>query len=337
MGVNFKELIKRREITFEELSGKTIAVDSHNMLYQFLSTIRSREGALLTDSQGRVTSHLIGLFSRTTALLQKNIKPIFVFDGKAPELKRVEIQRRKEAKEQAAKQYERAREAKDVEMMKKYAARTSVLTRDMAAQAQRLLTLLGLPVVQAPSEGEAQAALIAKQGDAWAVSSQDYDSLLCGAPRLIQNLSIAGRRKKLAMGYVTVKPEIIDLSECLESLGIDLDQMIAVAILIGTDYNPKGVRGIGPKNAIKMVKKHGKNFNELFEDVKWEEETSWEEIFNLVKKIPVTKNYDIEFKPIDDKGVIDFLAGEHNFSKERVKKTLEGLSNLKQKGLGEFL
>src|SRR5574341_1269970 len=196
MGVNFKELIIKHPTELEKLSGKILIVDGYNMLYQFLSNIRARDGSLFTDHHGHVTSHLIRLFSRVTNLMQKNIKLAFVFDGEDPKLKHKELAKRAELKHEAAKKYEEALAAEDTEAMKKYAARTSRLTRDMVAQAQELLTGLGIPCIQAPSEGEAQASYMVKKGHGWAVSSQDYDSLLYGTPNLIQNLSIEGRDRK---------------------------------------------------------------------------------------------------------------------------------------------
>ncbi|MEK6857690.1 MAG: flap endonuclease-1 [Nanoarchaeota archaeon] len=343
MGVNLRDIIIRKPITLEELKGKIIVIDSFNILFQFLTTIRSREGNLLTDSKGNVTSHLIGLFSRTANFMQHGIKPVFVFDGVHPELKHKEIERRIEIKQEAQKKYEQAKAQEDVELMKKYAARTTRLTPQMIDEAKKLVTLLGLPVIQAPSEGEAQASFIVKQGDGWAVSSQDYDSILYATPRLIQNLSIAGKRKKTkTLATVIVSPELIDLKENLQNIGVTQDQLIAIAMLVGTDYNIGGVKGIGPKNAIKLVKKHGLNFEQLFEEVKWSEhcETSWRDVFKMFKEMPVEKEYKIKFNSVDVEGLKKFLIEERDFGAERVEKTLEPLlkqeKNKNQKGLFDF-
>lgn len=337
MGVNLKELIQRRIITFEELSGRTLAVDAHNILYQFLTTIRTPTGEPFKDRKGRVTSHLIGLFNRTTNFMQKKLKPVFVFDGKVPELKHKEILRRKTLKAEAEKKYEKAVAEKDVEAMQKYAARTARLTDEMLADAKTLLELLGIPVVQAPSEGEAQAAHLVKKQEAWAVVSQDYDSLLYGATRLIQNLSIAGRKKKAgALKTIIVKPSIIELKNVLYNLGITQDQLIALSILVGTDYHP-GIKGIGPKKALALVKE-SKSVEEIFEKAKWNEQTDveWKKIFELFKKMPVTNDYDLDFgKPKEEK-IIDFLVKEHDFGEERVRKSLAELKRKEQKFLGEY-
>jgi flap endonuclease-1 len=335
MGVNLKDIIIRHPVTFEDLAGKTLIVDGYNMLYQFLSTIRGRDGSLLTDHHGHVTSHLIGLFSRVTNLMQKRIKLAFVFDGQAPELKHKELAKRAELKQEAAKKYEEALVSEDQEAMKKYAARTSRLTRDMVAQAKELLTGLGIPWVQAPSEGEAQAVHMVKNGHGWAVSSQDYDSLLYGTPRLIQNLSIEGRRKvpgKLA--FTIVEPTVIDLKENITALGISQDQLIWLAILTGTDYAPGGVKGIGPKKGLALVKQH-KTPEAVFEPLK--PDFDWRAVLELFKKMPVTDSYTLEWKPVDRKRLYHFLVEEHDFGAERVDKVLDAISPAKhQKGLGDF-
>ncbi len=343
MGVAITDLLLRKEIEINDLKGKVIAIDSFLFLYQFITTIRSRDGQLLTDSKGNVTSHLIGLFSRTSKLLEKNLKLAFVFDGKPPELKRAERARRKALKIEAEEKYNEALKRKDLEEMKKYASRTSRLTPEMIEEAKKLIQAFGLPIVQAPSEGEAQAAYMVKKGKAFAVASQDADSLIFGATRIIKNLSITGKRKSTSkLKYESVKPEIIDLSENLNNLGIDNNQLIALAMLVGTDYNPGGIKGIGPKNALKLVKKHKSDFDSLFKEAKWEDffDFDWEEVYYLIKKIPVTDEYKLEWNDIDIEKIKKLLVDDHDFSEERVSKTLEKLSKeketKKQKGLGEF-
>ncbi len=337
MGVNFKDIIIKHPTELEKLSGKTLIVDGYNMLYQFLSTIRARDGSLLTDHHGHVTSHLIGLFSRVTNLMQKNIKLAFVFDGEAPKLKHKELAKRAELKQEAQKKYEEALVTEDTAGMQKYAARTSRLTKDMVAQAKELLTHLGIPCIQAPSEGEAQAAHMVKRGHGWAVSSQDYDSLLYGTPRLIQNLSVEGRRKipgKLA--YTTVEPQLIELEENLKALNLSQDQLIWLAMLVGTDYAPGGVKGIGPKKGLALVKQY-KTPDELFTHHPLPD-VDWKEVLGLFQKIPVTDNYSFEWRPVDRKKVYQFLVEQHDFSPERVEKTLDIIAPAKhQKGLGEFV
>ena len=343
MGVNIIDLLIRKEINIKDLKNKIIAIDASLFLYQFLTTIRGRDGSLLMDSKGNITSHLVGLFSRTTNLMSKGLKLIYVFDGKPPELKNKEKEKRIELKREAELKYKKAKEREDVEEMKKYAARTSKLTTAMVEEAKKLILALGLPIVQAPSEGEAQAAHIVKKGDAFAVASQDADSLLFGTNTLIRNLSMVGKRKKVnKLIYESIKPEIIDLAENLNNLGIDQDQLIALCLLVGTDYTPGGIKGIGPKSALKLVKKHESDIDGLFREIKWKEnfDFSWQEVFYLFKKMPVTSNYKLEWELINENKLKKILVDSHDFSEERVDSLLNKLLKEKklkeQKGLGEF-
>jgi flap endonuclease-1 len=343
MGINLKDIIIKKEVSFDDLKGKVLVIDSFNVLYQFLATIRQADGTPLMDSKGHITSHLNGLFYRTTKLLQYNIRPAFVFDGKSPALKHREKERRQQIKQEAKLKYEEAKEKEDIDAMKKYAQRTMTLNQEMVEQAKELIAALGLPVIQAPSEGEAQAAYIVKKGDAFAVVSQDYDSLLSGASRLIQNLTVSERKKLPGkLSFATIKPEIIELDENLNNLGINNDQLIALAMLVGTDYNPGGVKGIGPKNAIKLVKQYKKDFSSLFTSVKFEESCGigWEEVYNTFKKMPVIDEYSLSFRNLDEEKIKKLLVDKFDFSEERVESQLEklrkGLESKKQKGLKEW-
>lgn len=341
MGVNIKDLLLIKEVKFEELNGKILAMDSFNILYQFLSTIRQRDGSLLKDSKGNVTSHLMGMFNRTTKFMKLGIKPIFVFDGKPPELKNKERERRKELKIEAEKKYKHAVKAKDEESMKKYASRTSRLTHEMVEESKELIDALGLPVVQAPSEGEAQVACIVNKGDAYAGVSEDYDSLLYGITRLVKNLTISGKRR-IGANYVSVKPKMISISDNLNHLGIDQDQMIVLGILIGTDYNPRGIKGIGPKSALKLVKEFKQDYDGIFKKVEWDKffDFPWTDIYYLIKKMPVEKNYDIKWKKIDKDRIIKMLIDKHDFAEERVNSVVEELlkkeESKTQTGLGAW-
>ena len=348
MGTKLRDLAVAEEITFDDLGGKVLAVDTYNLLYQFLTSIRMRDGSLLQDSKGRVVSHLQGLLSRTAILLEKNIRPVFVFDGKPPVLKEQERLARRKTKEQAEQAFELARERGDEEEMKKYASMGTRLTPDIIASAQELIRALGCPIVLAPSEGEAQAAYLVMQGDAFAAVSQDFDSLLFGAERLVRNFSAAGKRKKAnSLSYVTVKPELISLAETLNTLGIDREGLIVLGMLAGTDYNKGGIRGLGPKKALKAVKEAQGDWDALFEKVKWSDTFSWgwREVFTLFKEMPVEKNYTLTFRAPDENRILDFLCREHDFSEERVRKTLKKIAKtakktqvkgLGQKGLDEF-
>ena len=343
MGVAFKDLIISKEIDLDYLKNKIIILDAYNILYQFLTIIRGIDGTPLMDSKGNITSHLVGLFSRTTNLMQRNIKLVFVFDGKPPKLKQKENEKRNALKLEAEKKYLEAKKREDKEEMKKYASRTSRLSKDMVEESKELISLLGLPIVQAPSEGEAQAAYMVKKNKGFAVGSQDFDSLIHGSTRLVRNLSISGRRKKgKSIAYETIKPELIDLSENLNNLGIVQNQLIALAMIIGTDYNPGGIKGIGPKNALKLVKQHKSDFDSLFKEIKWNSyfDFPWTEVYYLIKKIPTTDKYDLKWNDIENESLYKLLVDKYDFSEQRVKNTLEKLkketSKKQQKSLGDF-
>lgn len=343
MGLQFKDLIKPSEISMDELGSKVLAIDSHNILYQFFTTIRQADGTPLKNSKGNVTSHLNGLFNRTVNLLQKKIKPVFVFDGTPPELKKKEIERRASQKEEAKRQYEKAKAEQDIDSMKKYASRTTRLTKEMIQEAKELIQLMGLPIVEAPSEGEAQAAHMTKKGDAYATVSQDFDALMFGSPRIIRNLSISGKRKRTGSPtYQTIKPEIISLGETLNALGIDNEKLMILGILIGTDLNYGGIKGIGPAKALKLIKKHGDDYEAIFKEARWEEhfDFSWEEVFSTLRKIPVTDDYILSWGLADNERIVEFLCKRYEFSEDRVKSQLEKLEkstgSRHQKGLGDF-
>jgi len=337
MGVNLRDLVVRKPVAIDDLSGKVLVVDGHNMLYQFLSTIRNRDGMLFTNHSGEVTSHLIGLFSRVAKFMQKGLRLVFVFDGKVPELKHQELARRRELKEQAQKQYEQALESEDVVGMRKFAARTSRLTKDMVGSAKELIALLGLPYVQAPSEGEAQAAYMVKKGDGFAVVSQDFDSLLYGAPFCVQNLSLEGRRKLPGkFTYASIEPKLVVLDETLGALDISLEKLRWLAVLVGTDYNPRGVARIGPKKGLALVKKH-ESAESLFGEVELADNVSWRDVLDAFETMPVTDDYSLSCAPINRKALVDFLVGKQGFSEERVENTLDQIAPPKnQTSLGEW-
>ncbi|MBI5880937.1 flap structure-specific endonuclease, partial [archaeon] len=257
--------------------------------------------------------------------------------------KLAERERRAGIKQEAQRLYEKAKEEQNVEEMKKYAMRTSRLTSEMIDESVELLNALGLPVVRAPSEGEAQAAYMVKNNDVFAEISQDYDCLLFGVPRMVQNLTISERKKKKdKLSYETVKPQITDLQENLKNLGITHDQLICLGMLVGTDYNIGGIKGIGPKKALDLVKKFPSDFDALFSSVSWNEHFPypWQEVFKLFKEMPVSKDYELQWNEIDHDKVVSILCDRHEFSKLRVDDTLNNLtssqSKMAQKGLGDF-
>lgn len=327
MGVKLAEIIPKREMKWEELNGKAIAIDTPNVLYQFLSSIRKPDGSLLTDSKGGVTSHLVGLFPRTIRMLEYGINPIFVFDGKPPLLKKKELERRRGIKEKAKEKYEEAKEEGNEDEMLKYSRQSVKLTKEMIEEAKELVKAFGLPAIQAPSEAEAQASLICRNNDAWAVASQDYDSLLYSAPRVIQNLTLAEKRRLPNGSVVKVCPAMIELKEALTSLRLTVEQLLWLSVLVGTDFNPGGVKGIGPKKALKIAKEC-RNVKEVIKEAS--PEFDFEEIMDVFRNMEVDKDYDIVFKAVDEEKIRKLLIDKHMFSAERVESGLEQLRKQKE-------
>jgi len=322
MGVDLGSVLKREEISLDHLTSYMVAIDAYNTLYQFLSIIRQRDGTPLMDSEGRITSHLSGIIYRMSNLLERGVKPIFVFDGAPPMLKRKTLDKRKATREEALKKYGEAKERGEEAF--KYAQASARINSDIVEDSEELLGYLGIPCVYAPSEGEAQAAFMVSKGDADFVASQDYDSMLFGAKRLVRNLTISGKRKLPRKNvYLNVMPEEIRLEEVLEELGIDREQLIGVGILTGTDYNG-GIKGIGPKKALKLIKKHGTiekvltSINERIEEL--------DEVKEIFLNPNVTGDYEIRWGKPNEEKVIEFLCEEHGFSEMRVKKALEKVS-----------
>ncbi|MFP3204380.1 MAG: flap endonuclease-1 [Metallosphaera yellowstonensis] len=329
MGVDLSDLTSevKREVNPSELRGKKISIDAYNALYQFLAAIRQPDGTPLMDRKGRVTSHLNGVFYRTVNLIEEGVIPVYVFDGKPPELKMEELENRRRLKEEAERKLVKAKELGKLEEMRKYSQMSSRLTKGMAEESKELLSRMGVPIVNAPSEGEAEAAYLNYKNITFAAASQDYDSLLFGAKRLIRNLTITGKRKLPNKDvYVEIKPEMIELDELLRKLGLTREQLIDVAILIGTDYNPDGIKGIGPKTAYKLIRTYKsieaidrRELNpELIYDYK-----KIREIF--LKPEVVEPSESLELRDPDKEKVMDMLVGEYDFNEERVKNALARL------------
>jgi len=263
------------------------------------------------------------------------IKPIYVFDGAPPFFKRETIERRHVVKVEAQVHYEQAVAKRDAPKMRKFAQASTTMKEYMKTDSQRLLGLLGLPWVQAPSEGEAQAAHMTRKGVTDYCGSQDYDSLLFGAPLLLRNVTISGRRKLPSKNiYIEIVPELVNLKDTLKAMGITYEQLIDIGILIGTDFNPDGIKGLGPKTALKLVKQHGTLEKALphIKNAGFPHQPS--EIREIFLHPEVTDSYKIEWQQPNVEGVVNFLVREKDFSEDRVRKALDKVlaSAEKQKG-----
>ncbi len=310
MGLPLRDLVRAQELPWAALAGRTLAVDGYNAVYQFLATIRQRDGQLFSDAEGHVTSHLMGTFYRTTSLLSEGVLPVWVFDGTPPVRKAGTIRQRIVAKEKAEAQYQEALAAGDLETARRKAAQTSRLTKPMVEELERLLKALGVPTVRAPSEGEAQAAAMAASGTVWAAASEDYDALLFGAPRLVRGLAA---RQRGSAGPVA---QLIDRDDLLANLGINGEELITLGIVIGTDFND-GASGYGPKKALQLAQQH-LGFEATMEKVGLdvEDAKSVAEIFRHPQSIDVGK---LAFGPVDEGAVRELLVETHGFSESRVR------------------
>lgn len=327
MGVKFKDIVSPEEISLKDLEGRTVAIDAYNTIYQFLSGIRQRDGSPLMDQNSNVTSHLSGILYRTASIVDKGIKPIYVFDGDSSEYKAKTIEQRRAIKEEAMEKWEEAKAAGNIEEARKFAIRTSRMSPYILESSKKLLDYMGIPYVQAEGEGEAQGAYMVEQGDAWAVASQDYDCLLFGAPRIVRNLTLSGGLSNL---------EYLELEKVLNEIDLTREQLIDVALMVGTDFN-EGIHGIGAKTGLKLIR------NNTLEDILvqkgiTEVEVEPDELRDIFLKHDVNTDYEIKFKSAKRDKLVEFMCEEHGFSESRVLNVTEKLKKLSstQKSLEDW-
>ena len=327
MGVKFKDIVSPEEISLKDLEGRTVAIDAYNTIYQFLSGIRQRDGSPLMDQNGNVTSHLSGILYRTASIVDKGIKPIYVFDGDSSEHKAKTLEQRRAIKEEAMEKWEEAKAAGNIEEARKFAIRTSRMSPYTLESSKKLLDYMGIPYVQAEGEGEAQGAYMVEQGDAWAVASQDYDCLLFGAPRIVRNLTLSGGLSNL---------EYLELEKVLNEIDLTREQLIDVALMVGTDFN-EGIHGIGAKTGLKLIR------NNTLEDILvqkgiTEVEVEPDELRDIFLKHDVNTDYEIKFKSAKKDKLVEFMCEEHGFSESRVLNVTEKLKKLRstQKSLEDW-
>jgi len=325
-----------KEHPIKSYFGRKIAVDTSMSLYQFLIAVRPTEGALngLIDESGETTSHLQGLLQRTIRMLKNGIKPCFVFDGKPPELKQKLLEKRHERRVKAEEGKKEAIESGNVQAQSKYSKRTVKMSEKHIQEAKKLLQLMGMPVIEAPGEAEAQCVEMARGGLVFAVGTDDMDALTFGAPIQLRYLTFAEIKNRQVAE--------IHLDKVLEGLEMSMDQFIDFCILLGCDYCDS-IRGIGPVRAYEMIKKH-----ESIEGV----------VENLdQKKYPIPENFDykvvrqlfikpdvlpassIELKWTDPdaEGLIQYLVKEKGFSEERVLTAIDSLKHSKSAVVQERL
>ena len=327
MGVNLSDLTEPKSMEMEDLRGKKVAIDTYNIAYQFMSAIRQPDGYPLCDSKGRTTSHLTGLLHRTASLIEAGIEPVFVFDGKPHPLKQATLDGRKERREKAEQEWKDAVERGDMKTAHTKAQQTSRMTDEVKESAKELIRYMGLPIVDAPSDGEQEAAYICRRKDVWATASQDFDSLLFGTPVLLRNLTMTGRRKVPGKDiYREIKTEVIDSEEFLRNLGISREQLVDMCILMGTDFNT-GIKGIGPKKALKLVRDNGdleSVLRKIGEDI-----PDYQEIRGIFLDYEGSDDYSVEHGPLDRQAVVDMLTS-YDFSADRVNSALDRIESARK-------
>ena len=330
MGVKLKDLANPRKTSFENLSGNSIAIDGYNIIYQFLTTIRGPTGEPLMNSKGKITSHITGLFYRNINLLNNNIRPIYVLDGKPPQLKSTLIKKRKEIREKNQEKYQKAKEEGDLEQARRYAHSMIKINEGIINDVKKILDLMGIQCIQAPAEGEATVAYMNELDLVNYAVSQDYDSLLFGAKRLCRNLTVSGKRRiPRTNRYMNVEPEIIELKEFLRINEINREQLVDIAILIGTDYNPNGFTRIGPKTAIKNIKKY-KRIEEIPKIERELELIDVDQVRKMFLNPDVIKPEIIENKELKKEELISYLCDENDFSEERISNTIKKLDKVEE-------
>jgi flap endonuclease-1 len=242
---DLRDLAAIRDVAFEDIEGGVVAVDAHNWLYRYLTTtVKWTSDERYTTADGVEVANLIGVVQGLPKFFEHDLIPVMVFDGAVTELKADEVADRREKRERAEERRAAAEERGDAVEAARLEARTQRLTDTIQETTRELLSLLDVPVVEAPAEGEAQCAQMAATGAVDHAGSEDYDTLLFGAPTTLRQLTSKG------------DPELMELAATLDELGLDRQGLIDVALLCGTDFN-EGVHGVGPKTAVKAVNEYG--------------------------------------------------------------------------------
>ncbi|KAL6545654.1 Elongation of fatty acids protein 2 [Orobanche gracilis] len=318
-----------KEQKFESYFGRKIAIDASMSIYQFLIVVGRSGTDMLTNESGEVTSHLQGMFSRTIRLLEAGIKPVYVFDGKPPDLKKQELAKRFSKRADATEDLNDALETGNKEDIEKFSKRTVKVTKQHNEDCKRLLRLMGVPVIEAPSEAEAQCAALCKTGKVYGVASEDMDSLTFGAPKFLRHLMDPSSKKIPVMEF--------EVAKVLEELNLTMDQFIDLCILSGCDYCDS-IRGIGGLTALKLIRQHG-SIESILENISKEryqipDDWPYQEARRLFKEPSVFTDDDqleLKWSPPDEEGLISFLVNENGFNSDRITKAIEKIKAAKNK------
>lgn len=339
MGCNLRDLVEAEDIEISQLVGQRVGVDAFLVAFQFLTSIRATgpegDGGPLRNADGHIVAHLMGFLARTTMLLEAGVQPIYVFDGEHPELKADVMAQRRQRNVDATARWKAALAEGDFLAAQKHARGAVRYTGDLIEETQRLLDLLGVRWITAAAEGEAQAAVMAQRGELDVVATQDWDALLYGSPVLVRNLMSAGSRRR---GRV-IRAQRIDLEPNLQRLGISREQLVDLAIMVGTDFHP-GIRGIGPKTGLKLIIAHG-DIEGVARFKEFGIPERLDEIRRLFLDHPACPADGLAPGVIDEEGLRAFLITERGFSEDRLDRNLnrirEHVRRAGQSSLGDFI
>lgn len=309
--------------------GRKVAIDASMCLYQYLIAVRQSDGSQLTNIEGETTSHLSGFFYRTIRMIDNGLKPMYVFDGKPPEMKTGELMKRTEVKKKAQAEFEKLKEeGGSIEDVTKFERRTVRVTREQNEDVKKLLKLMGIPYVEAPCEAEAQCAELAKAGKVYAAASEDMDTLCYNPPYLLRHLTFSEARK--------IPVDEIKTSAVVEGLELSKESFVDLCILLGCDY-VDSIKGIGPINALKLIKEFG-SIEKILEHFKENPKKysrnpipeNWlykeaRELFLNPEVIPGTQ-INLKWDHPDIDGLIEFMCKQNGFSEERIRSGAAKLS-----------
>ncbi|KAM3919280.1 flap endonuclease 1 isoform 1-T2 [Leptodactylus fuscus] len=304
-----------KENDIKSYFGRKVAVDASMCIYQFLIAVR-QDGNMLQNEEGETTSHLMGMFYRTIRMVEHGIKPVYVFDGKPPQLKSGELAKRSERRAEAEKLLEAAQEAGEVENIEKFNKRLVKVTKQHNEECKKLLSLMGIPYVDAPCEAEATCAALVKSGKVYAAATEDMDALTFGTPLLLRHLT-ASEAKKLPI-------QEFHLSRVLQDVGLTQEQFIDLCILLGSDYC-ETIRGIGPKRAIELIRQH-KSIEEIMDNIdlkKYPVPENWlhkeaRQLF-IEPEVVDVNSVELKWTDPDEEGLVAFMCGEKQFSEDRIR------------------
>ncbi|MHA2131586.1 MAG: hypothetical protein ACW99L_16595 [Promethearchaeota archaeon] len=336
MGVKLQELIIRKTIDYDVLKGKIVAIDAPNIIMSLFNfTRKDSEGSpagLLLDRTQRPISHLYGILYRVNFYYSKKIFPIFCFDGKVSELKRIITKDKLNDFRFIQKWYQKAIESKNYKLAKEIALGKEYMWQNIINESKQLLGALGVPYIDSPSSAESECAYLVKKGIAHYSNSQDFDSLLFGCPLLVQNLSKSLRRKEQGKWkYTKISPFVINLQKNLKKLEVNQFQLVDLSLLIGTDYFP-GIKGLGPKKSLALIKKYHQIEDILkFESKKFNFNDLTPEIIKKVRKLFLFPDVnisvqEIRWNPPHKSLALELLCIQHHLNKKRVQTHLDKLT-----------